>query len=151
MRSMQPLRNSGYDQGIVVNNGWSGGLAALNAVCNVTRKGQGAAGFEYGFGSNPVQGPQGPVFIGTVAHEMAHQFGATHTMASGTAACGGVNNSLASAYEPGGGSTIMAYAGSCGSDAYLSNSELYFHGYSILQIANYSVNFATCRPATPNE
>jgi hypothetical protein len=143
------LTNSGYDEGIVVNNGWSGGLAALNAICNNTTKGRGAAGYMYGFGSNPVAGPQGPVFIGTVAHEMAHQFGATHTMASGTAACGGGNNSITSAYEPGGGSTIMAYAGSCGTDAYLNNSELYFHGYSILQIANYSVNFATCRPATP--
>jgi hypothetical protein len=143
------LGSGNYDEGIVLSNDWNGGLAYLSAVCNNGLKGGGAAGLKFGTGSNPTPGPQGPIFTGTVAHEMAHQFSAQHTMASGTSSCGGGNNSLTTAYEPGGGSTIMAYAGSCGADAYQSYSDLYFHGFSILQIANYSVNSATCRPATP--
>lgn len=137
------LGSSNFDEGIVLNNGWSGGLAALNAVCNSTRKGQGAAGITFGSGSNPTAGPQGPIFVGTVAHEMGHQFSATHTMSSTNGACAG-NTTAGTAYEPGGGSTIMAYAGSCTGNSYQNNSDLYFHGGSILQIENYAVNSATC-------
>ncbi|MFL5744754.1 MAG: reprolysin-like metallopeptidase [Niastella sp.] len=144
------LGSGNYDEGIVLSKDWNGGLAYLSAVCNNGLKGGGAAGLTFGTGSNPAAGPQGSIFTGTVAHEMAHQFSAQHTMASGHASCGNGNVNPPTGYEPGGGSTIMAYAGSCGSpDAYQNNSDLYFHGYSILQIANYSVNSATCRPATP--
>jgi hypothetical protein len=137
-----------FDQGIVLNNGWNGGLAYLGVVCNSTFKGGGAAGLNFGSGSNPTAGPQGPIFTGTVAHEMAHQFSATHTMNSNSASCAG-NVTPATAVEPGGGSTIMAYAGSCGADAYQNNSDLYFHGVSILQITNFAVNNATCEAGTP--
>lgn len=137
------LGNSNFDIGIVLSDEWNGGLAYTGVVCNTTFKGQAAAGLTSGTGSNPNTGPQGPVFIGTVAHEIAHQFSATHTMASVSASCTR-NATPATAYEPGGGSTIMAYAGSCGSDAYQGNSDLYFHGGSILQIANFAVNSATC-------
>jgi len=144
------LGNGNYDQGIVLSKDWNGGLAYLSAVCNNGIKGGGAAGLKFGTGSNPVAGPQGTIFTGTVAHEMAHQFSAQHTMASGNASCGNGNVNAPTGYEPGGGSTIMAYAGSCGSpDAYQNNPDLYFHGFSILQIANYSVNSATCRTPTP--
>jgi hypothetical protein len=143
------LGNGNFDEGIVLNYGWNGGLASLGVVCNNSFKGQGAAGLTFGSGSNPTPGPQGPIFTGTVAHEMGHQFSAQHTMASGNSSCSG-NTNVPTGYEPGGGSTIMAYAGSCGlPDAYQNNSDLYFHGYSILQIANYSVNSATCRTPTP--
>lgn len=142
------LGSGNYDQGIVLSKDWNGGLAYLSAVCNNGLKGGGAAGLTFGSGSNPTAGPQGSIFTGTVAHEMAHQFSAQHTMASGSSSCSG-NTNAPTGYEPGGGSTIMAYAGSCGSDAYQSYSDLYFHGYSILQIANYSVNSATCRTPTP--
>jgi hypothetical protein len=139
-----------FDEGIVLSYDWNGGLASLGVVCNNTFKGRGAAGLTFGTGSNPTPGPQGPIFTGTVAHEMAHQFSAQHTMASGNSSCGGGNVNPPTGYEPGGGSTIMAYAGSCGlPDAYQNYTDLYFHGYSILQIANYSVNSATCRTPTP--
>jgi hypothetical protein len=137
------LGSGNYDQGIVLSKDWNGGLAYLSAVCNNGIKGGGAAGLTFGTGANPTSGPQGSIFTGTVAHEMAHQFSAQHTMASGSSSCSG-NTNVPTGYEPGGGSTIMAYAGSCGGDAYQSYSDLYFHGYSILQIANYSVNSATC-------
>ena len=141
------LGSGNYDQGIVLSKDWNGGLAYLSAVCNNALKGGGAAGLTFGTGANPTTGPQGSIFTGTVAHEMAHQFSAQHTMASKSSSCNG-NTNVPTAYEPGGGSTIMAYAGSCGGDAYQPYSDLYFHGYSILQIANYSVNSATCRTPT---
>lgn len=125
-----------YDVGIVFNNGWSGGLAELYSVCTATR-GRSGAGITFGVGANPTAGPQGPVFDNTVAHEIAHQFGATHTMAANNGGCLG-NNTAASAWEPGGGSTIMAYAGTCSGNAYQFYSDLYFHSGNISQMAAYA-------------
>jgi hypothetical protein len=141
------LTNSGYDEGLVLNNGWNGGLASLGVVCNNIFKGRGAAGLTFGNGSNPTAGPQGPIFVNTVAHEMAHQFNVTHTMASINGGCNG-NATAATAYEPGGGSTIMAYAGTCSGNSYQNYSDLYFHGGSILQLMDFAVNSATCRTPT---
>lgn len=141
------LGSGNFDQGIVVNNGWNGGLAYVGVVCNPSLKGGASAGLTFGTGSNPTPGPQGPIFTGTVAHEMAHQFSATHTFASTNGSCNG-NAAAATAYEPGGGSTIMAYAGSCTGNSYQNYTDLYFHGASILQIDNYAVNSATCETPT---
>jgi hypothetical protein len=141
------LGTGNFDQGIVVNKGWNGGLAYVGVVCDPTYKGRAGAGLTFGTGSNPTPGPQGPIFTGTVAHEMAHQFSATHTFVATNGACVG-NATPATAYEPGGGSTIMAYAGSCTGNSYQPYSDLYFHGASIAQIDNYAVNFATCETPT---
>jgi hypothetical protein len=141
------IGTSNFDQGIVLNNGWNGGVAALGVVCNDFYKGRGAAGLNFGTGSNPTSGPQGPIFVGTVAHEMAHQFNVTHTMASTNGGCNG-NETPPTAYEPGGGSTIMAYAGVCSGNAYQTYSDLYFHGGSILQMMDFAVNSATCAVTT---
>jgi hypothetical protein len=141
------LTNSGYDEGIVVNNGWNGGLASLGVVCNNSFKGRGAAGLTFGTGANPTPGPQGPIFVNTVAHEMAHQFNVTHTMSATNGGCGG-NVTASTAYEPGGGSTIMAYAGTCSGNSYQNYSDLYFHGGSILQMMTFAMNNATCRTPT---
>jgi hypothetical protein len=137
------LGNSGYDLGIVFSSTWNGGIASMGSVCSSIYKGQAAAGLTFGGGSNPTPGPQGPVFIATVAHEMGHQFNAYHTMAGTNGGCNG-NATAASAFEPGGGSTIMAYAGTCSGNNYQTYTDLYFHGGSILQIVNYAVNSATC-------
>lgn len=137
------LGNGGYDEGIVLSSDWNGGLASLGVVCNNSFKGRGAAGLSFGSGSNPTLGPQGPIFVSTVAHEMAHQFGVTHTMSAINGGCNG-NVTTATAYEPGGGSTIMAYAGTCSGNSYQNYSDLYFHGGSILQMMDYVLNSATC-------
>jgi hypothetical protein len=135
--------NTGYDLGIVFHNGWEGGVATLQSVCYGPWKGRAAAGLSFGTGSNPTMGPQGPIFVNTVAHEMAHQFGVHHTMSSNADYCDG-NENAPTAWEPGGGSTIMAYAGVCTGTAYQSQSDLYFHGGSILQMMNFAINNATC-------
>jgi hypothetical protein len=135
--------NTGYDIGIVFHDGWNGGVATLGSTCVSFWKGRAAAGLDFGAGSNPTPGPQGPIFVNTVAHEMAHQFGVQHTMSSITGGCNG-NENPATAWEPGGGSTIMAYAGVCSGTAYQTYSDLYFHGGSILQMVDFAMNSATC-------
>jgi len=69
---------------------------------------------------------------------MGHQFGATHTHNNDC------NRSIASAFEPGSGSTIMSYAGIC-FPTIQNNSDPYFHGYSIQQINSTITNTSnTC-------
>ncbi|MEM1122463.1 MAG: reprolysin-like metallopeptidase, partial [Bacteroidota bacterium] len=61
-----------------------------------------------------------------VAHEMGHQLYANHSWSS----CPGneEQQSSGTSYEPGSGSTIMSYAGACGSENNLQNTaDGYFH------------------------
>ena len=105
------------------------GIATLNAVCRSGRKGRGAS-------TSPNPGNFG--FVETTAHEIGHQFGASHTFNSVTGGCQG-NRSNGSAYEPGSGSTIMSYS-SCGTDNIIGGRGFYFHAISLESIINYSRN-----------
>jgi hypothetical protein len=96
---------------------------APNAPICAFEKGQGYSGS----GIIQVGGADVPN-VGLIAHEIGHQLGAYHTFSSGT--CGNVSSS--SAYEPGSGSTLMSYAGQCGSDENVQNGrDFYYHINSI--------------------
>ncbi|MEL6659532.1 MAG: reprolysin-like metallopeptidase, partial [Bacteroidota bacterium] len=114
------IGTANYDIGHVFSTG-GGGVASLRSPCNSARKARGVTG----------QGsPVGDPFdIDYVAHEMGHQFGGNHTQ----------NNSCqrsSASMEPGSASSIMGYAGICNPNVQ-SNSDDYFHGVNIQEIANY--------------
>jgi len=104
-----------------------GGYAAVGCVCLDKHKGRGASCF------NVIADDSFAVDL--VAHEMGHQFGANHTFNS---TCGGANyRNSDTAYEPGSGSTIMAYAGVCSGDDIQSHNGDYFHVATLQEITDY--------------
>ena len=105
------------------------GLASLGVVCRVGLKARGV---------NIVRGlpPSSTIAYYSAAHEMGHQFSASHTFNATSGTCG-AQRASATAYEPGTGSTIMGYRFACAPEDLMS-ADTYFHTASIEQIVSYT-------------
>ena len=120
-----------YDIGHVFSRG-GGGLAEVGSVCRDSVKAGGVTG---------LPNPTGDSFyIDFVAHEIGHQFSAEHSFNGTTSSCAAPNRWQASAFEPGGGSTIMSYAGICKSENIVNNADAVFHAGSIDYIDSFTTS-----------
>jgi hypothetical protein len=125
------IGDANYDMGHVFSTA-SGGVGGAGP-CITGQKAIGATGLPM---------PRGDAFdVDFVAHEMIHQFDGGHTFnASGGDNCNDQNRSPMSAYEPGSGSTVASYAGTCECADYQQNSDDYFNGNSIDEFQRYFAN-----------
>ncbi len=125
-RINQVIGFANYDVGHVFHRGGNGGLAGgIGTVCG-TIKAQGYSSLE-----PPVNDP---FVIDYVCHELGHQFGARHSFNN----CGfGAGDDPNIAHEPGSGSTIMSYAGLCGSNDLQPNSDPQFISLNLEQVNAY--------------
>ncbi|MDV6031236.1 MAG: hypothetical protein F9B45_14270 [Phycisphaera sp. RhM] len=140
-----------YDLGHVLAVGAGGGLATLGAV-GQSGKAQGVSGVSspLTLGSNSVVTVTDSM-LGILLHELGHQFGAEHSFNGASGNCS--QRAIESSYEPGSGSTIMAYQGICGSDnlPVEPGDERYFHAGSFDEIQRFiSTTIPTLRPPVAN-
>jgi len=133
--------SANYDIGHVFSQGGGGGVSlGLGIVCNNSSKAKGATS---------LPNPSGDVFdVDYVSHEVGHQLGGSHTWNSNTGSCSAGQFASGAAYEPGSGSTIMAYAGICSGQNVQPNSDDYFHSRSFDEITAYRDGGGACGTVT---
>lgn len=121
----QLIGASNYDVGHIGLGNPGGGVASLGVVGG-NNKAQGCTGL-----STPV----GDFFaVDYVSHEIGHQFAGNHTFNGTQSNCSGGNRSAANSFEPGSGSSIMAYAGICQQDNLQPHSDPYWSHRSFDEI-----------------
>ncbi len=125
------IGNSNYDIGHVLDSDGTG-RGALRAVCNDSKKAEGATG------AHPFTSVN-DYFYRTFVHEIGHQFGANHSFNN---SCGG-NRLDEGAVEPGGGNSIMAYQG-CAPNYDLRLSYVFFHAKQIDEMWNHILSVQSC-------
>ncbi len=159
------VQYSTYDVGHLFSGRGAGGAAYVGVVCldqefplTGSALPQGAPSgsmgvYKAGGGSGIMNGggfsgPQGPQWIELLAHEFTHQFKADHTWTGSDGFCsaGQWSTGGQTSYEPGSGSTIVAYSGICGSHNIPNAGNTgYYHTANINEVNNFinQINCAT--------
>lgn len=125
------IGSGNYDVGHVFHRSGSGGVAYINVVCWGGYKGQGVSS---------TSTPGNASFYNLAAHEFGHMFAAVHSFNGDAAPNCSASRIDTTAYEPGSGSSLMAYAGICSPQNVQTYSDDYFHAKSRSQIFD---NFLT--------
>ena len=113
-----------YDLGHIYHRACTdvGGVAYLGSICSNNKGGgvtcHASSNLEY-------------VTVSIAAHEMGHQLGSPHSFNN---CSGDGNESLPNGFEPGSGTTIMSYAGLCGSNNVQGGNDDYYHVGSLTNI-----------------
>lgn len=130
-----------YDIGHVFGTATAGGTIGLASLSSVCTSNKARAMSSYFTPKND------PFYISVVCHELGHQFSARHSFNK----CDSMNENPSTGWEPGSGSTIMSYAGACGTNDVQAQSDPYFHGGSIAEMKNFMAAGAgsTCGNAVP--
>jgi hypothetical protein len=116
----------------------SGGIATIGIVCNYLNKARGWTQYTAN-NTNPIINS---VVGGILMHEIGHQMGANHNFNGQGGNCA---SQLGEQYEPGSGTTIMAYFGSCSSAQNLTgNKDNFFHIASLETILFKLSSLPTC-------
>lgn len=132
------LGTNTYDIGHVLMRGGGGVSLGLGIACKSNKGGGATAG----------RGRYGNPFVGVLCQEVGHQLAANHTWSR----CGGFAGDQRNgntAVEPGSGSTIMSYAGGCGTDNIQGDMDLYFNAISIDEMQAFFTSFSTCGQTQP--
>jgi PKD repeat protein len=134
------VASTNYDLGVVFHyggTGGGGGVAELNAVCQSSIKASAWCAENNNYNQ----------WLKLTMHEIGHLFGATHSFYGNESYCS--SRTATSACEPGSGTTIMSYSGSCGSQNIGSyEGDTYFNAINIQQIVNFINTIATCHSTT---
>lgn len=134
--------SGGYDLGHALNamTGGGSGVAGVGVVCNNTIQNNGrvnSRGWSGGLNQNLLA-------VNIMVHEVGHMFNSPHTFNGSDGNCNTGQHSLNTAFEIGSGSTIMSYAGICGTHNIQSTQDLYFHAKSLELFFNYINSSGGC-------
>lgn len=133
----QQVGNAGYDMGHLFNAHPTDGNGNAGSIGSTCVDPATATTLAKGSAFTQMPSPMGDAFdIDYAAHEMGHQLGANHTFSHNSEGSG-VN------IEPGGGTTIMGYAGITGDNVQMV-TDAYFHYASVNQVLNSLDSKAAC-------
>ncbi|MFN4253434.1 MAG: M12 family metallo-peptidase, partial [Saprospiraceae bacterium] len=142
--------SASYDLGHVFHSpaGGGAGQAYLGAVCRNTSVGNPPVSPIKAGGWSGASNNNATWWYAILAHEIGHMFDAEHTFNGTASSCGGGNINAATSYEPGSGTTLMSYSGSCGTDNILipggtdpisqaDTDDSHFHSTSLTDMITY--------------